>query len=503
MESHQAVFSDIERMSRMETMPNWLHKRASMTPDRVAIIENDTQLTYKELQIRSVEVANALRTKGIAKGNHVGFFMQNSLEAAVCLHALMYIGTVIVPLNHRLTASELSFQLNDAELTYVISDDELKGKASEALNDLNVSLIVYQELQKGSQDLSNLEVTIELDRLHTIMYTSGTTGKPKGVMLTYGNHWWSAISSSLNLGHEVQDRWLCAVPMFHMSGLSILLRSVIYGITMIIKPRFDPHVVNQSIQHEGVTIVSVVSAMLRRMLDDLGEEGYAPTLRCVLLGGGPAPYPLLKTCEKKGIPVYQTFGMTETASQLVTLSPEYMLQKQGSAGKALFPSEVVIGDNLPPGEHGEIRVKGPTVTSGYWKRNEATQEALRNGWLHTGDIGYMDEDGFLFVLDRRKDLIISGGENVYPAEIESALLEHHAVKDAGVTGIQDEKWGEVSVAYVVSEFELSSSVLLDFLSKRLANYKLPKRISFVDELPRNGANKLQRNQLTNLRETRQ
>ncbi|TKD69164.1 o-succinylbenzoate--CoA ligase [Pseudalkalibacillus hwajinpoensis] len=489
----------------METMPNWLHKRAQMTPERVAIIENGTQVTYKELQKKSVEVANGLRAEGIDKGQHIGFFMQNSLEAAVCLHALMYIGAVIVPLNHRLTAAELSFQLDDAELTYVIADDELVGKTTDALNDSNVSLLVYQQVKPGSQDLSKLEVTIELDQLHTIMYTSGTTGKPKGVMLTYGNHWWSAISSSLNLGHDVHDRWLCAVPMFHMSGLSILLRSVIYGITMIIKPRFEPHVVNQSIQQEGVTIVSVVSAMLSRMLDDLGGASYPSTLRCVLLGGGPAPYPLLTTCERKGIPVFQTFGMTETASQLVTLSPEYMLLKQGSAGKALFPSEVLISDNdnvLSPGEHGEILVKGPTVTSGYWKRNEATHEALRNGWLHTGDIGYMDEDGFLFVLDRRKDLIISGGENVYPAEIESALLEHHAVKDAGVTGIQDEKWGEVPVAFVVKdELDLSSDALLAFLSERLASYKLPKWISFVDELPRNGANKLQRNRLNNTRET--
>ena len=481
----------------METMPNWLHKRAFMTPDRVALIEKNKQLTYKELQEQAVKMANALKTEGIVKGKHVGFFMENGIESAVCLHALMYIGVIIVPLNHRLTGPELAFQLNDAELSYVITDRSLANKARESL--LSIDLFIWEDIRPESYRLEGLQISIELNQLHTIMYTSGTTGKPKGVMLTYGNHWWSAISSSLNIGLEMQDRWLCAVPLFHMSGLSILLRSVIYGITMVIQKRFDPHVVNQSIQKEEITIVSVVSAMLKNMLDDLGADKYPATLRCMLLGGGPAPYPLLTICEEKQIPVFQTFGMTETASQIVTLSPEYMLDKQGSAGKALFPSEVKVSHNhkeLSPREHGEILVKGPTVTKGYWKREGATSEAFEDGWLHTGDIGFVDEDGFLFVLDRRKDLILSGGENVYPAEIEAAILEHMDVEDVGVTGVQDERWGEVPAAFVVSKNPmLTDQQLLDYLSERLARYKLPKSITFVEALPRNGANKLQRNLL--------
>ncbi|WP_226656092.1 o-succinylbenzoate--CoA ligase [Pseudalkalibacillus hwajinpoensis] len=483
----------------METMPNWLHKRASITPERLALIDNDTQLTYKQLQEKAVTMAHALKAEGIAKGKHVGFFMENGIEAAVCLHTLMYIGAVIVPLNHRLTGPELAFQMDDAELSYVITDLSLSKKAHEALKPTTVNILTWQEIRPFIYQLEGLETTIELNQLHTIMYTSGTTGKPKGVMLTYGNHWWSAISSSLNMGLHMNDRWLCAVPMFHMSGLSILLRSVIYGITMVVQERFDPHVVNQSIQQDEITIVSVVSAMLKKMLDDLGTNQYPDTLRCLLLGGGPAPYPLLSICEEKQIPVFQTFGMTETASQIVTLSPEYMLHKQGSAGKALFPSEVKISDNhkeLPALEHGEILVKGPTVTKGYWKRGEATKAALEDGWLHTGDIGFLDEEGFLFVLDRRKDLILSGGENVYPAEIEAAILEHSDIEDAGVTGIQDERWGEVPAAFVVSKNSLlTDEQLLDYLSERLARYKLPKSITFVKALPRNGANKLQRNLL--------
>ena len=481
----------------METMPNWLHKRAFMTPDRVALIENNKQLTYKQLQEQAVKMANALKKEGVVKGKHVGFFMENGIESAICLHALMYIGVTIVPLNHRLTGPELAFQLSDAELSCVITDRTLADKARESF--YQIDLFIWEELRPEAYCLEGLQISIELNELHTIMYTSGTTGKPKGVMLTYGNHWWSAISSSLNIGLDMHDRWLCAVPLFHMSGLSILLRSVIYGITMVLQKRFDPHVVNQSIQNEKITIVSVVSAMLKKMLDDLGTDQYPTTLRCLLLGGGPAPYPLLSICEQKQIPVFQTFGMTETASQIVTLSPEYMLDKQGSAGKALFPSEVKITHNhkeLPPREHGEILVKGPTVTQGYWKRDEATSEAFENSWLHTGDIGFLDEDGFLFVLDRRKDLILSGGENVYPAEIEAAILEHTDIEDAGVTGVQDAKWGQVPAAFVVSKNpRLTDQQLLDYLSERLARYKLPKSISFVQTLPRNGANKLQRSLL--------
>lgn len=479
----------------METMPNWLHKRAYMTPERIAIVENQNEWTYRDLQRSSLRMANGLKKRGVRKGHHVGFLMGNGVETVLCLHALMYIGAVIVPLNFRLTSAELRYQISDAELSFLVTDTTYIGKATEAINETEVSLLTWDRIEPGEEQSEELQTTIALSQLHTIMYTSGTTGKPKGVMLTYGNHWWSAVSSSLNLGLDVNDRWLCAVPMYHMSGLSILLRSVIYGITTIVHSHFDPKAVNESIHKDGVTIVSVVSAMLKRMLDELGSAHYPETFRCMLLGGGPAPYPLLSTCQEKQIPVYQTFGMTETASQIVTLSPEYMLSKQGSAGKALFPSELRImedGKEVEAFQHGEIIVKGPTVTSGYYNR-ETEGDSFINGWFHTGDQGYLDDEGFLFVLDRRKDLIISGGENIYPAEIEAALLDHENILDAGVTSIREEEWGEVPVAYVVRKAEhVSEQELLTFLSERLARYKLPKRITFLEELPRNGANKLQR-----------
>lgn len=249
--------------------------------------------------------------------------------------------------------------------------------------------------------------------------------------------------------------------------------------------------------------MSVVSAMLSGMMNELGEDAYPGHFRCMLLGGGPAPQVLLEKCRDRDIPVFQTYGMSETASQIVTLAPENMLDKLGSAGKPLFPAELRIeqnGETAAPGEVGEIVVRGPNVTSGYLHREKETKKAIRDGWLYSGDLGYVDEEGFLYVLDRRKDLIISGGENVYPAEVEAVLLAHPDVIDAGVTGVEDERWGQVPVAFVsISEdAEFDEGGIISFCGDRLARYKVPSRVYPVKELPRNASKKLLRRKLTGL-----
>jgi O-succinylbenzoic acid--CoA ligase len=320
-------------------------------------------------------------------------------------------------------------------------------------------------------------------------------------MLTYGNHLWSANASALNLGLRPDDRWLACLPLFHVGGLSILLRSVIYGTTAVVHTGFDAARVNAAIDDEGITLVSVVANMLQRMLDAHGDRPFPASLRCVLLGGGPAPEPLLRRCAAIGVPVVQTYGLTETASQVVTLAPDDALRKLGSAGKPLYGAELRIvaenGAECPAGEAGEIAVRGPNVTPGYLNRPEETAAALRDGWLHTGDHGYLDEEGYLYVLDRRDDLIVSGGENVYPAEVEAALQSHPDVLEAGVYGVEDEKWGRVPVAVVVlrAGARVDEPALLACCRERLAGYKLPRRIEFADALPRNVAGKLLRNRL--------
>ncbi|WP_027410477.1 o-succinylbenzoate--CoA ligase [Anoxybacteroides tepidamans] len=479
--------------------PNWLVQRAFLTPERIAIYSEDERRTFAELHEAVVKTAGKLACLGVQRGDIVALLMRNSLTMVEVIHALHYIGAIVLLQNVRLTVHELRWQLEDSGAKWWIVDDEWESYAAET----EVQTVKTSDLAMISPAQIIPQQEYYFDDVATIMYTSGTTGKPKGVLQTYGNHWWSAVGSVLNLGLNETDCWLAAVPFFHISGLSILMRSVIYGMSVYVMDQFDAKKANEAIIAGNATIMSVVSAMLQQMIAELGERTYPSTFRCMLLGGGPAPKPLLEACRDKQIPVYQTYGMTETASQIVTLAPEYSLLKLGSAGKPLFPAQLRIdinGRKADPYEAGEIIVKGPNVMKGYLNRPDATEKSIRDGWFYTGDIGYVDEEGFLYVLDRRSDLIISGGENVYPAEIEAVLLSHEAVEDAGVTGIDDARWGQVPCAFVKLKngYATSPEQLIMFCGERLAKYKVPKHIYMVDELPRNAAKKLLRRELVNL-----
>ncbi|MGM8216521.1 o-succinylbenzoate--CoA ligase [Bacillaceae bacterium W0354] len=482
--------------------PNWLDKRAFLTPDIEAIVLTDgTTYTFQQLQKHAKSFAHYLKENGVKKGDHIGLLSKNSYEMVVTIHALHYIGAVTCLLNTRLKAEELLFQIKDGEMTTIIFHPELSEKveqltAKQSIRSMNLSSFPYN-LITDEQWLEEFN----LEDLSHIIYTSGTTGKPKGVMLTYGNHWWSATASALNLGLHESDRWLLCLPMFHVGGLSILYRSVIYGMPIHLHEKFDLELVHDDIMNRGVSIVSVVTLMLEQLVERLENEHYPETLRCMLLGGGPAPKHLLENCRDKSIPVFQTYGMTETASQFCTLDGKNMLKKIGSAGKPLFPGQLKIvenGQECPAGTVGDIIVKGPSITKGYWKRPDANMKTLEAGWLKTGDLGYIDEDGFLFVVDRRKDLIISGGENIYPAEIESVLKSIQGIKDAGVVGKNDGKWGQVPVAFVILEEKKTASEIISACKNVLANYKVPREIFFTKELPRNASKKLMRHQLAEL-----
>ncbi|MFB5282449.1 o-succinylbenzoate--CoA ligase [Peribacillus sp. Hz7] len=480
-----------------EQLPNWLKKRADITPTRPAIEFEGITYSFKELNHMVEEMAGKLAAKGAQQGNTCAILVRNHLDSVVMIHALFYIGVRIVMLNHKLTANELAWQIQDSQASILFSERHFADTLKEIEQEVpTVTVCVKEELIEVVSP--QIMTDFYLEDTATIMYTSGTTGKPKGVMQTFGNHWWSAVGSALNLGLHERDSWYCAVPIFHISGLSILMRSVIYGMKVVLVEKFDEEEANRHICENGVTIISIVTAMLNRMLVNLGKRNYPSSFRCMLLGGGPAPLPLLEHCKEKDIPVFQTYGMTETASQIVTLTPEYSMEKIGSAGKALFPSQIRIevdGKQAKPNEAGEIVVFGPNVTKGYFNRVDATEQAIKAGWLYTGDIGYLDDEGFLYVLDRRSDLIISGGENVYPAEIESVLSAHPAVFEAGVTGVTDEKWGQVPLAFVVLTEEVTEQQLLAHCREHLAAYKMPREIVFCDYLPRNGANKLLRRKL--------
>ncbi|RWR05923.1 o-succinylbenzoate--CoA ligase [Siminovitchia fortis] len=484
------------------TTPNWLQKRADLSPERTALIFNDQTWTFGE--IFEIAAKTAGKIAGLLPGSsrRAAILMNNTPETVWVIYGLWQLGIETVFLNCRLTASELLYQIKDSETGLIIYDCSLTDTVNELSKALaDIPIISVNELAERPASEPAIRKEFALADVCSIMYTSGTTGKPKGVLQTYGNHWWSAAGSVLNIGLQENDSWLCAVPVFHISGLSILMRSIIYGIPVILMEKFDEKTVNRLLSSGQVTIMSAVTSMISRMLAKQGDQPYHPAFRCLLAGGGPVPKPLLDICKERKVPVFQTYGMTETSSQIATLSPEDSLKKLGSAGKPLFPSQLKImtGEKeAKPLEEGEIFVKGPNVTPGYLNRDEANAASFKDGWFSTGDLGFKDEEGFVYILDRRSDLIISGGENIYPAEIEEILLSHEEVSEAGVTGIPDEKWGHVPYGFIVAEKPVKEDEILAFCRERLASYKVPKRIIQVKQLPRNGANKLMRRLLSKL-----
>ena len=503
-------------------LADWLTRAASNYPHRIALEDDLKRWTFAELDERVTLAAKQLLSEGVTPGDRIAVLAGNGLAYGVVIHALIRAGAILVPLNTRLSESELSWQIVDSHASLLLYDE--RNQASAAAIALRLqglrSCFMPDTDQLGQENALteksgkpfpswSLRTEIDLRATQAIMYTSGTTGHPKGVLITYGMHWWNAMGSLLNIGLRSDDCWLVCLPFFHISGLSILMRSVIYGMRVLVYERFDEASIDDALLNKSVSIISVVAVMLQRMLMSQGNEDsvvrYPPSLRCVLLGGGPAPRQLLEECGRRSIPVVQTYGMTESCSQAVTLAPEEALQRLGSAGKPLQGVQICImkdEQELPAGEPGEIMLRGPIITPGYVGRPEATAAAFREaGWFATGDYGYLDGEGYLYVLDRRSDLIISGGENVYPAEIEAALQEHQGVAEAGVCGMPNESWGEVPAAFVVLRSDgdaVTEAELLRFLATRLARYKLPQRIHFADSLPRTSSGKLIRRELPTL-----
>ncbi|KIL43948.1 o-succinylbenzoate--CoA ligase [Jeotgalibacillus soli] len=484
----------------MNFSEHWLSRRAALTPNRIAIHTAETSLTFAELLKETTAIAEKLSSLSLDPAKPVALMIRNSLDGVFLIHALQQLAIPALMVNHRLSAAEWKFQLQDSHTQLLIVDDVFDEKVNSLKNELSVYTIGAVEQLNNTFVNSSLYDAADRE-VCSIMYTSGTTGRPKAVAQTYANHFFSAMGSALNLGMDVEDTWLCAVPLFHISGYSILMRSVIYGNSIRLYEQFDEEKIHDDIEYGRATMISVVTTMLLRLLAVRNGKPYHKSFRCMLLGGGPAAPHIIEECFEAGIPVFQTYGMTETASQFATLSPEDSRRKIGSAGKPLFTSEISIvntyGDRCKANEVGEITVKGPNVTPGYLNHPEANETSFKEGWFYTGDIGYLDDEGFLFVLDRRSDLIISGGENIYPAEIEAVLTKHPAILEAGVVGKDDPSWGQVPVAFIVLEkgFSFNSDDYNAFCKESMAGYKVPKVFYVIDKLPRNASNKLLRREL--------
>jgi O-succinylbenzoic acid--CoA ligase len=482
---------------------DWLAHRAAATPDRLALVAGGRQWTFGTLDAAATDLARRLAAFGIGAGDRVATLLHNGASPALLLHAVLRLGATLVPLNTRLAPAEVAWQLADAGPRLLVVDARSASLARAAdATDSSLRVVEIGDEGEFPADGSGMADDAPLRTWHdahhplALLYTSGTTGRPKAAILTVANFWWSAIGSALNLGTHVDDRWLAVLPLFHVGGLSILVRSAIYGIAAVVHDGFDAAAVNRAIDTEGVTMASVVSVTLQRLLDDRGDRPCPGSLRCLLLGGGPIPRALLERCAAVGAPVVQTYGLTETTSQLCTLSPADALRKLGSAVRPLYPNQLRI--HAPDGAGvGEIVVHGPVVTAGYRNRPEQTARTIVDGWLHTGDVGRVDDEGFLYVLDRRDDLIVTGGENVYPAEVEAALHSNALVAEAAVVGLPDERWGHRVVAVVRLTHGAAPTDIATALRAQcravLAGYKVPAEVRVVTApLPRTASGKLQR-----------
>ena len=439
-------------------LDDWLAQRSQSCPDRTALLADGDEVTYAQLEAEATWVARRLAAHGVRRGSTAALTMHGRREQVVLAHALMKVGATLLPLSPRLTAAERA-AIVAAEEPIVDLDDPGLLTQTEA----DMPLL-------GEHDMDDVCARV---------LTSGSTGAPRPVGLTYGNFLWNAVGSGFNIGVDPADRWLCCVPLSHIAGLGIVMRSVIYGTAAVIHDGFDIDRVAASLEEDGITLVSLVTTMLTRLLD-VGADLSGP--RAILVGGGPVPQEPLEEAIARGATVVQTYGLTETCSQVTTLAPADSRRKLGSAGRPLLTTHLRIAPD------GEILIQGPTVAPG---------RADEGGWLHTGDLGEIDDEGFLYVRDRMDDLIVSGGENVVPAEVEAVLLRHPAVAEAAVVGREDPEWQQAVTAVVVLEggAEATPEELRRHCAESLAGFKVPKRVELVEALPRTSSGKVMRRAL--------
>ncbi|MCO6010448.1 long-chain fatty acid--CoA ligase [Actinoallomurus purpureus] len=502
---------------------SWVAGRAFRTPTATALVDGDTgrRRTYSDLHARTSALADALHRKGVRRGDRVGILALNSPEFIEVFLAAAKLGAITVPVNYRLSEGEVRYVLADAGVSALLHSDTFSAVAYGATKDLPVHTLIEIpsaakratgapspfETLVASGSPEPLERDVAEHDIAVIMYTSGTTGRPKGAMLTHGNLLWQAIHSvELGSGLSRHDRTVTAAPLFHIGGLGILTLPLLYlGGTSVILESFVPGQVVRTMASERATVMFLVAAMWTALAHseeiDRADLG---ALRFAASGGSPTPLTTLEFFQQRGWNFTEGFGMTETSPTCSVLTVEHLARKAGSVGQPVTHLQWrLVDDNdrvVPVGEVGELVVRGPNVFAGYWGKPVETAEALRGGWFHTGDLGRADEDGFVSLVDRKKDMVITGGENVYPIEVEQVLYRHPDVDDVAVIGVPDERWGETVTAVVVrrTDSTLTAEELVGWVRERLAHFKCPRRVEFVDGLPRTATGKLLKRELRSI-----
>ncbi|MDY6856589.1 MAG: fatty acid--CoA ligase [Thermodesulfobacteriota bacterium] len=498
-----------------------LKRSAKLYSDKTAVVFKKERLSYKEIDYRVKRLAKGLLSRGVQKGDRVGLLEHPCPRYIELYTAVPKIGAVFVPLNCRLAGKELEYIINDAEIKVLIINREFLEVIGSIRANLKtvIHFLCMDGATRGMDAYEELiaefpielpQILIDDDEIAVQMYTSGTTGKPKGVMLTHKNLISMYMSRIIDFKLDRDDIFLSSIPYFH-TGAEYALITLYIGGTLVIHGSFDPGSFLEAIEAERITVTGGVPAMINFLLQHMEKHprNYDfSNLRIFAYGASPMPIALVKkTIETFKCDIYQSYGLTEASPGVSILKPEDHIvegekaKRLASCGKEIFNVEARVVDkrgiDVKPGEVGEIIVRGDNVMKGYWKLPKETAETIRGGWLYTGDIATVDEEGYMYIVDRKKDMIISGGENIYPREVEEVLYTHPSVLDAAVIGVPEEQWGEAVKAFVVLKegHMVSEQDIIDFCKENLASYKKPKSVEFRNSLPRNPIGKVLKKEL--------
>lgn len=493
---------------------SWPARRARMTPDRTAFVHDGGSWSYGELHQRVTRLAHALRDLGVERGDRVAYLGPNHPALVETLFAAGVLGAAFVPLNTRLAPPELAHILNDADAHVLLWGPELGDTVAALRDDAKIPHLVvlgepddastgYAELLAGAAS-TPVDEPVGLDDVSMIQYTSGTNGRPKGVMLSHANITWNCYNILLDVDVTTDEVSLVSAPMFHTAALNQLcLPTFLKGGTSILMSAFDPeHAFDLIAEHRVTWMFGVPTMFLSMSRSPRWAEADLSSVRILMCGGAPVPETLIRRYQDRGLTFLQGYGLTETSPGALFLRAQQSIRKVGSAGTPCFFTDVRVVrpdmSDVTAGEVGEVVIEGPNVTTGYWRQPEATRKAFHDGgWFRSGDAASVDDEGYVYIVDRVKDMFISGGENVFPAEVEQVVYQDPAVAECAVIGIPDERWGEVGLAIVVLREGATASAeeILEPLAGKLAKYKIPKSVVFADALPRNAAGKLLKSRL--------